>query len=68
MGNFSVQTLLLILIVCVITSWAQDISFPEGPAVLTIPDVGATDSPQYYADANLMIDVDGSDIPDDLLL
>lgn len=33
-----------------------------------IPDVGATDSPQYYADMNPVIDVDGSDIPDDLIL
>ncbi len=35
---------------------------------MAIPDVGATDSPQYYADANPMIDIDGSDIPEDLLL
>ena len=35
---------------------------------MTIPDVGATDSPQYYADMNPMVDIDGSDIPEDLLL
>lgn len=42
--------------------------YPEQQMGMAIPDVGATDSPQYYADANPMSDVDGSDIPEDLLL
>lgn len=42
--------------------------FSGQPMGMDIPDVGATDSPQYYADANPMIDVDGSDIPEDLQL
>lgn len=42
--------------------------FSQQPTDVVIPDVGATDSPQYYADSNPMYDVDGSDIPDDLFL
>ncbi|KAG4071615.1 hypothetical protein HA402_011769 [Bradysia odoriphaga] len=70
MFSFSVKicfTIALILFVCVINSWAQDeFTFTDQP--MAIPDVGATDSPQYYADANPMTDIEGSDIPEDLLL
>lgn len=46
-------------------------AFPDGPQqmeIAIVPDVGATDSPQYYADLNPMVNVEGSNIPEDLIL
>jgi len=60
-------TLVLVLMICVIFGSAQDMVFSQQPN-MDIPDVGATDSPQYYANMNPSFDVNGSDIPEDLIL